>query len=157
LRAVVHCFTGTLEEAKNYMKYENVMLGLTATCTHGNDRGARLREILETKVIPLERLMIGMFTTVFFFLFCAGEVKVESFSLLGEFLFYCIYFLITETDAPFMTPHNIPSSFNHHSDRNDPSLLWCVCDTLSKIYSVTPEVIAEHTTNNSLNFFGISL
>ena len=156
------------------------MVGLTATCTHGTDRGERLRKILETKVIPLERLMIGMhrfpsslFLFIYFdcfFLFfliyfcffefvCVGSIPVDvlfffSFIFLLE---YFSYTLVTETDAPFMLPHNIPSSFNHTIDCNEPSLLWCVCDTLSQIYGVSADVIAEHTTRNSLRFFGLTL
>jgi len=118
LNACVHCFTGTEEEAQVYLSYPNVMLGLTATVTHKNERGERIRQLLEKKVIPLERLMI-------------------------------------ETDAPFMTPHGIPANFGHSTDRNDPSLLWCVCNTLSEIYGASVEEVAAITTHNAIKFFGL--
>lgn len=53
---LIHCFTGTEEEAIDYIK-EGFYLGITGFITK-QDRGKALREILRKKVIPLDRLMI---------------------------------------------------------------------------------------------------
>ena len=53
---LVHCFTGTEEEAMDYIK-EGFYLGITGFITK-QDRGKMLREILMKKVIPLDWLVI---------------------------------------------------------------------------------------------------
>jgi len=53
---VVHCFTGVKEEIEEYMKLD-LHIGFTGVICNKN-RGAHLREILSSKIIPLERLMI---------------------------------------------------------------------------------------------------
>ena len=53
---LIHCFTGTEEEAVNYIK-EGFYLGITGFITK-QDRGKELREILKKKTIPLDRLVI---------------------------------------------------------------------------------------------------
>ena len=53
---LIHCFTGTEEEAVNYIK-EGFYLGITGFITK-QDRGKELRGILKKKVIPLDRLVI---------------------------------------------------------------------------------------------------
>ena len=53
---LIHCFTGTEEQAVNYIK-EGFYLGVTGFITK-QDRGKELRDILKKKVIPLDRLVI---------------------------------------------------------------------------------------------------
>ena len=53
---VVHCFTGSHEEAIAYIE-RGFFIGFTGTlCKH--ERGAVLREILRSGTVPLERIMI---------------------------------------------------------------------------------------------------
>ncbi len=53
-KSVVHCFTGTLSEAKSYLD-KGFYLGFTGAISHSN-RFAHLKEVLE--IVPLERMMI---------------------------------------------------------------------------------------------------
>jgi TatD DNase family protein len=83
--AVVHCFTGTAEEAQKYVEmgfylgwhciqnessFSSLIIGFTGVICN-IERGRTLREILKSKAIPLDKLLI-------------------------------------ETDAPFMLPRNMP-------------------------------------------------
>ncbi len=61
MKAVVHCFTGNEEELKQYLAIDNIKIGLTATFTHKNERGALLEQLIGKKLIPLEKLMIGIY------------------------------------------------------------------------------------------------
>ena len=51
---VIHCFTGTLEEAKAYIE-RGFYIGFTGTICK-KERGAHLRKILPH--LPLEKLMV---------------------------------------------------------------------------------------------------
>lgn len=53
---VVHCFTGKQEEVEQYIKLD-CHIGFTGTICNKN-RGAHLREILKSRIIPLNRLML---------------------------------------------------------------------------------------------------
>jgi len=55
-RSVVHCFTGTEQEAIEYVKM-GFYISFAGTITQ-DKRGYELREILKKNIIPLDRLMI---------------------------------------------------------------------------------------------------
>eukprot|EP01095_Lingulamoeba_sp_RSL-Kostka_P016880 TRINITY_DN8470_c0_g1_i1.p1 TRINITY_DN8470_c0_g1~~TRINITY_DN8470_c0_g1_i1.p1 ORF type:complete len:330 (-),score=93.88 TRINITY_DN8470_c0_g1_i1:80-1069(-) len=55
-KLVVHCFTGILEEIEVYLE-KGFYVGFTGTICM-KERGQHLRDILSSKVIPIERIMI---------------------------------------------------------------------------------------------------
>lgn len=57
--------------------------------------------------------------------------------------------LVLETDAPYLAP--VP----HRGKRNETSFLPLIAQSLAAVFEVSPEEIAEITTNNSKEIFGI--
>jgi len=57
--------------------------------------------------------------------------------------------IVLETDAPYLAPTP------YRGKRNESSYITKVLDKLAEIYSTTPEKVAEITTLNSKNVFGI--
>lgn len=55
--------------------------------------------------------------------------------------------IVLETDAPYMTP--VP----HRGERNEPSYIPYVIDTLSGIYGLAPDEIGEATIKNTVRMF----
>ncbi len=115
-KSVVHCFTGTLQEAKIYLG-KDFYLGFTGAITDVR-RFDHLREVI--KFTPLDRLMI-------------------------------------ETDAPFMLAKNVPKELltKHHERRNEPAFLPFVANAVAQFKQISIEEIAEQTTQNAKDFFGI--
>ena len=59
--------------------------------------------------------------------------------------------LLVETDCPFLTP--VP----FRGKRNEPAFVVHTAEFLAKLYGVSLETIAEHTTRNFLDLFKLSL
>ncbi|MDO9276330.1 MAG: TatD family hydrolase, partial [Lutibacter sp.] len=57
--------------------------------------------------------------------------------------------LVLETDAPYLAPTPF------RGKRNESSYITKILEKLAEIYNLTPEKIAEITTQNSKNVFGI--
>jgi len=57
--------------------------------------------------------------------------------------------LMIETDCPYMTPEP------HRGERNEPALVQFVAKRIAEIRNLTPERVAEITTQNAREFFGI--
>ncbi|MCC9071131.1 TatD family hydrolase [Flavobacterium sp. F-65] len=115
-KAVVHCFTGTLQEAKTYLD-NGLYLGFTGAISDSR-RFEHLKEVIQ--YVPLDKMMI-------------------------------------ETDAPFMLPKNVPNSLlkKYHERRCEPSFLPYVAGTIAQFKGITLDKVAEQTTFNSKDFFGI--
>jgi TatD DNase family protein len=115
-KAVVHCFTGTLQEARTYLD-KGFYLGFTGAISDIN-RFGHLKEVLQ--YVPIDKILI-------------------------------------ETDAPFMMPKNVPKSelTKYHERRCEPAFLPYVASTIAQYKSISVNVVAEVTTNNSRDIFGI--
>ena len=115
-KAVVHCFTGSLAEAKTYLD-KGFYLGFTGAISD-TKRFAQLKDVI--KFAPLDRMMI-------------------------------------ETDAPFMLPKNVPKDelTKYNERRNEPAFLPYVAKTIAEFKGVSPDVVAEASTKNAEEFFGI--
>ncbi|MBP1963756.1 TatD DNase family protein [Paenibacillus aceris] len=111
-KAVVHCFTGTLQELDVYLQL-GLYIGITGWICDER-RGKHLRELV--KRIPLERLML-------------------------------------ETDAPFLTPRDLP--VKPQDGRNEPVFLPHVAATVAHCLGKTVEEVAEATTRTAREFFGL--
>jgi TatD DNase family protein len=106
LRGVFHCFTGTLEQAKQAISY-NMKLGIGGVATFKNGK-------------------INKFL---------NEINIKH--------------IVLETDAPYLAP----SPFR--GKRNESSYITNVIDKLVEIYGISFQEIAEITTQNSKEVFGI--
>jgi TatD DNase family protein len=106
LRGIFHCFTGTLEQAKQAISY-NMKLGIGGVATFKNGKiDAFLHEI---------------------------DLK----------------HIVLETDSPYLAP--VP----FRGKRNESSYIINVLDKLVDIYGISFNEIAEITTQNSKDVFGI--
>lgn len=112
--AVVHCFTGTQEEMREYLDLD-CHIGITGWVCDER-RGDDLRRAV--KFLPKERLMI-------------------------------------ETDAPFLTPRNLPAK--PADNRNEPMYLPVVLNAVANILRCSPITLAEQVRRNTIEFFALPL
>jgi len=106
LRGIFHCFTGTLEQAKQAISY-NMKLGIGGVVTFKNGKIDKFLNQIDLKHIVLE------------------------------------------TDAPYLAPTP------NRGKRNESSYIINVIDKLVDIYDLTFHEIAEITTQNSRDIFGV--
>ena len=106
LRGIFHCFTGTLEQAKQAISY-NMKLGIGGVVTFKNGKIDKFLNQIDIKHIVLE------------------------------------------TDAPYLAPTP------YRGKRNESSYITNVIDKLVDIYNLSYQEIAEITTQNSKDVFGI--
>jgi TatD DNase family protein len=106
LRGIFHCFTGTLEQAKQAISY-NMKLGIGGVATFKNGKIDKFLNEIDLKHIVLE------------------------------------------TDAPYLAPKPF------RGKRNESAYITNVLDKLVDIYNISYEEIAEITTQNSKEVFGI--
>jgi len=106
LYGIFHCFTGSLEQAKQAISY-NMKLGIGGVATFKNGKIDQFLNQIDLKHIVLE------------------------------------------TDAPYLAPTPF------RGKRNESSYIAKVLEKLSDIYQVSEEKIAEITTENSKDVFGI--
>ena len=106
LFGIFHCFTGSLEQAKQAISY-NMKLGIGGVVTFKN----------------------------------AGVDKVVKQIALEH--------LVLETDSPYLAPHP------NRGKRNESTYLTLIANKIADLHDVSVEKIAEVTTNNSKEVFGI--
>jgi TatD DNase family protein len=59
--------------------------------------------------------------------------------------------LLVETDAPYLAPHP------HRGRRNDSSLMRHTVETLAQLHGITPDQMAQITSQNASCLFGLDL
>jgi TatD DNase family protein len=106
LRGIFHCFTGTLEQAKQAISY-NMKLGIGGVATFKNGKIDKFLNEIDLKHIVLE------------------------------------------TDSPYLAPTP------YRGKRNESAYITNVVDKLVDIYGLSFNEIAEITTQNSKDVFGI--
>jgi len=106
LRGIFHCFTGTIEQAKQAISY-NMKLGIGGVATFKNGK--------------IDKFL--------------NEIDIKQ--------------IVLETDSPYLAPTP------YRGKRNESSYITKVVDKLVAIYELTFEEIAEITTQNSKDIFGI--
>lgn len=57
--------------------------------------------------------------------------------------------ILVETDGPFLTP--VP----YRGKRNEPAYIPYIAERLASLHNITPEQMAEHTTNNAEKLFAL--
>lgn len=107
LRGVMHCFSGSLEIAREYMKL-GFYISIAGPVTFKNARV--VREVAEE--VPLDKLLI-------------------------------------ETDCPYLTPQP------YRGKRNEPMFVRYVAERIAGIKNIPVEELAEHTSRNTKELFGI--
>ncbi|MFD2822282.1 TatD family hydrolase [Lacinutrix iliipiscaria] len=106
LFGIFHCFTGTIEQAKQAISY-NMKLGIGGVVTFKNGKIDQFLNQIDIKHIVLE------------------------------------------TDSPYLAPKP------YRGKRNESVYILKVLERLSELYSISEEKIAEITTLNSKEIFGI--
>jgi TatD DNase family protein len=61
--------------------------------------------------------------------------------------------LLLETDAPYLTPRNLPG--NRRRGRNEPAYLVHIAAFIAGALGKDPETLAAETRSNSLRFFNL--
>lgn len=107
IKGIIHCFSGSLEDAKEYIKM-GFFISIPGTITYKN--AENLREVV--KNIPLD-------------------------------------YILTETDAPFLSP--IP----HRGKRNEPSFVTYVVDLIAKLKGISVEDTARTIYVNAMKAFNL--
>ncbi len=108
IRGVVHCFGGTLEQAKQFIEL-GYLIGFTGIVTFKKG-SEEMRNI--AMVLPLDKILV-------------------------------------ETDAPFLSPEP------YRGKRNEPAYVRYVAEEVAKLRNVSFEEVAEQTTKNARELFGI--
>lgn len=108
---VVHCFTGSLDEARTYLDMD-CYIGITGWLCDQR-RGQALRDLVG--FIPRERLLI-------------------------------------ETDAPYLTPHNLPEK--PRGNRNEPAFLPYVLTRLAALVGEPEAALGNQIARNTRALFG---
>lgn len=107
LKGVLHCFTGSVEQAKHIINYGDFKLGIGGVVTFKNGGLDKVLEKIDLKNI------------------------------------------ILETDAPYLAPTP------YRGKRNSSQYITYVADKLVDIYGYSYSRIAEVTTKNALELFGL--
>lgn len=107
IKAIFHCFSGTVEQAEQVIQSGNFKLGIGGVVTFKNSGLDKVVEAIDLKHIVLE------------------------------------------TDAPYLAP--VP----HRGKRNEPEYLLLVAKKIAEIKNISIEEVAEITTKNSVEVFGI--
>jgi len=86
-----------------------------------------------------------------FLLSIAGPITYSSSHALDIAHHIPLDKLLIETDCPFLTPQP------YRGKRNEPSNVTFVADKIGEIRGVPSDVVAEHTTANAVQLFGLPL
>ncbi|KAJ1370914.1 hypothetical protein KIN20_032739 [Parelaphostrongylus tenuis] len=132
--AVVHCFTGTEDEAKKYVEM-GMYIGLTGFLWKDRLQDG-VQAALRNGSIPLDRLLIE--TDAPFMYPKISDKKLpmavrESFSFSAKEL------------------HKF-ASFN----RNEPCTLAAICEMIAAFMGIDPREVAEATTSNAKRVYGLN-
>nr|CAD7459354.1 unnamed protein product [Timema tahoe] len=132
---VIHCFTGTAEEAQRYLD-KGMYIGLTGyLCKDKSDTG--VRKLLEDGVIPLERLLVETDSP-----FMYPNTKASK-------LPQHVKDGLTKRSLMFLTRY---CSFQ----RNEPCSLPTIVEMIAAFMKKPPEEVALSTAFNALKVFGLS-
>ncbi|XP_063231513.1 3'-5' ssDNA/RNA exonuclease TatD [Bacillus rossius redtenbacheri] len=132
---VVHCFTGTAEQARRYLD-AGAYIGLTGyLCKDKSDTG--VRKILEDGVIPLEKLLVETDSPFMFPNTRASKLPVH------------VKEALTERSLTFLHRY---CTFQ----RNEPCSLPAIVEMIAAFMKKPPEEVALATAFNALKVFGLS-
>lgn len=131
---VIHCFTGTKAEAKQYIEL-GFYIGLTGFLWKDKSVDG-VRSILEERLIPLDRLLVETDSPYMYPNIKASKVPKN------------IKEALTENSLGFLNRH---CSFQ----RNEPCSLPITVEMIAAYMKTVPQVVAMSTTQNALKVFGL--
>ncbi|XP_046996066.1 3'-5' ssDNA/RNA exonuclease TatD [Schistocerca americana] len=132
---VIHCFSGTFEEAESYIKM-GIYLGITGyLCKDKSDNG--VRKLLESGVIPLEQLMVETDSPFMYPNTRASKLPPH------------VKEALTERSLTFLQRY---CTFQ----RNEPCSLPAIVEMVGAFMRKGPEEVALATAFNALKVFGLS-
>uniref|UniRef100_A0AC34FR03 Uncharacterized protein n=1 Tax=Panagrolaimus sp. ES5 TaxID=591445 RepID=A0AC34FR03_9BILA len=132
-KAVIHCFTGTAEEARKYIE-KGYFIGLTGFLWKDKSEDG-VKYALKNKIIPLERLLLETDAPYMY-------PKVNDKKIPAE---------IRNSLTPEALELHKHSSFN----RNEPCSLAAICELIAGYMNVDPKLVAETTTANAKLIYGL--
>ncbi|KAJ9579557.1 hypothetical protein L9F63_004742 [Diploptera punctata] len=132
---VIHCFTGTCEQAQNYLEM-GMYLGMTGyLCKDKSDNG--IRKILEDGLIPLDRLLVETDSPFMYPNTRASKLPAH------------VKEALTERSLTFLQRY---CTFQ----RNEPCSLPAIVEMIAAFMKKPAEEVALATAFNALKVFGLS-
>uniref|UniRef100_A0A915I2C4 Deoxyribonuclease TATDN1 n=1 Tax=Romanomermis culicivorax TaxID=13658 RepID=A0A915I2C4_ROMCU len=138
---VVHCFTGTWDEAKSYLDF-GFYIGLTGFLWKDKLENG-VKYMLKNQLLPLDRLLIETDAPYMFPNVKAKKLRNELKSLESN---------STSTAISDHAEHFLNNFCNF--DRNEPCSLAATCELIAAFWNRTPEEVARRTTENARKFYG---
>jgi len=132
--AVIHCFTGTADQAKVYLDM-GLYIGLTGFLWKDRSENG-VKFALKSRLIPLDRLLLETDAPFMY-------PKVNDKKIPAE---------IRERFTQKALDLHKFTSF----DRNEPCALPAVCEMIAGYMGVPPEEVARQTTENALRVYGLN-
>uniref|UniRef100_A0AC35G7T7 Uncharacterized protein n=1 Tax=Panagrolaimus sp. PS1159 TaxID=55785 RepID=A0AC35G7T7_9BILA len=132
-KVVIHCFTGTAEEARKYIE-KGYYIGLTGFLWKDKSEDG-VKYALKNNIISLERLLLETDAPYMYPKVNDKKIPVEIRNSLT-------------LEALELHKH---SSFN----RNEPCSLAAICELIAGYMNVEPKLVAEKTTANAKLIYGL--
>uniref|UniRef100_A0A914Z688 Deoxyribonuclease TATDN1 n=1 Tax=Panagrolaimus superbus TaxID=310955 RepID=A0A914Z688_9BILA len=133
-KAVIHCFTGSAEEARKYIE-KGYYIGLTGFLWKDKSEDG-VKYALKNNIIPLEKLLLETDAPYMY-------PKVNDKKIPAE---------IRNSLTPEALELHKHSSFN----RNEPCSLAAICELIAGYMNVDPKLVAEKTTANAKLIYGLN-
>jgi TatD DNase family protein len=132
LSIVIHCRNSFNEVMEIVKEEKDERLKGIFHCFYGNLEDAKM-------VMELDTFKMGI----------GGTVTYKNSTLPAVLKEVPLSYIVLETDSPYLPP--VP----YRGKRNESSYLYYVVDKISDIYQMSVEKVAEITTANSKDIFGV--
>lgn len=130
LPLMIHCRKAQTELVSVLKKYRNEPLRGVFHCFSGSYEMA-------CQLLELGDFVLGI----------GGVVTYHNTKLPQTLARLPLSRIVLETDSPYMTP--VP----HRGERNEPSYIPFIIQTLAEVYGLTPDEIGEETIRNTVRLF----
>lgn len=131
-RAVIHCFTGTVEECREYLKL-GLYIGITGFIW--KDRSSNgIKKILEDKLIPLDRILINS----------DSPFMYPNVNKLPKDIKSCL------------TERSLESLKSCNFKRNEPSAVPVIVEMVAAYMKLSANELAIQTSLNAIQFFDLN-
>ena len=129
---MIHCRKAQNEMVAILKKYKNFLCGGVFHCFTGNEKEAQ-------QLLDFDGFVLGI----------GGVLTFKKSNLPDVVKNLPLERIVLETDAPYMAP--VPM----RGKRNESAFIKHVIDKMASCYGITPEEVAEVTTNNACRVFDI--
>jgi len=131
---VIHCFTGTAEEAKRYLDM-GLFIGLTGFIWKDRSKNG-VRYALKSGILPIERLLLETDAPFIYPKILDKKIPQE----------------VRDSFSTHALDFNKFSSF----DRNEPCSLSSICELVAGFSGLSAQEVARITTENALRIYGLN-